>query len=195
MESRLVFIQDRRLEGVWPLILAPLIALLIYLASNSYVPVSPVVSPIVLVLIIIPGLYRIFWGKSTVIVDKSKSAIFRSVGPGGKEERLASFDQVQQADVAILPRGNAVVYRLYLSLKSNTKADLLAESGDIKQAHALASAINDAINLPAEARSKLAMSSQKAGTPYTSGQAAALWIIVLAMVVLAIVALVLTTGA
>ena len=194
METHLVFVQDRRLEGIWPLVLAPLIAVLIFLAGRSYVPVDPIMAPVALVVIAIPGLYRIFWGRAVVVVDKAEGAILLRRGPGGKEERLASLDQVRQADVAVLPRGNAVVYRPYLSLKNNTKVDLLPESGDADQARALASAINDAISLPAEARDKLAMSKPQAGRPYTSRQALVLWIIVLALVLIAIAAVALTSG-
>ncbi len=190
----LTFVHDRRMEGVWPLILAPLIAILIIVASKSYVVMDPAIAPVALVLIAIPGLYRVFWGKSEIVVDKAKGTVALRQGPGGKERQLASLADVQRADVAMVYRGNAPLYRPYLLLKNNTRVELMPDCDKMQQAHAPAAAVNDAISLAPEVRAKLAMSNQKAGTATVSNQAVALWVVVIVLVVIAIVALVVTSG-
>ena len=193
MDKPLVFVHDRRLEGIWPLILAPLVALLIIVASKSYVVMDPAIAPVALVLIAIPGLYRVFWGKSEVIVDKARGSVFLRQGPGGREKRLSSLADVQRADVAMVYRGNTPLYRPYLLLKNNTRVELMPDCDKMQQAHAPASAVNDAISLAPDVRSKLAMTSQKAGGASVSSQAVALWVVVILLLVIAIVALWITS--
>lgn len=194
MVKPLVFVHDRRLEGIWPLILAPLVALLIIVASKSYVVMDLAIAPIALVLIAIPGIYRIFWGKSEIVIDKARGTVSLRQGPAGREKQLASVADVQRADVTLLYRGNAPIYRPYLLLKNNTRVELMPDCDKMQQAHAPASAVNDAISLSPDVRSKLAMSNQKAGGVSVSSQAVALWIVVIILLVIAIVALAITSG-
>ncbi|MEK7681988.1 MAG: hypothetical protein AAB502_06695 [Chloroflexota bacterium] len=190
----LTFVHDRRMEGVWPLILAPLIAILIIVASKSYVVMDSAIAPIALVLIAIPGLYRVFWGKSEVVVDTSKGAVSLRQGPRMQEKKLASLADVQRADVAMVYRGNTPLYRPYILLKNNTRVELMPDCDKMQQAHAPAAAVNDAISLAPELRAKLAMTSQKVSGGGVSSQAAILWVIVILLVVIAIVTLAVTTG-
>ncbi|MBI2866706.1 MAG: hypothetical protein HYX97_00050 [Chloroflexi bacterium] len=193
MDKPLAFVHDRRLEGIWPLILAPLVALLIIVASRSYVVMDLAIAPIALVLVAIPGLYRIFWGKSEVIIDKARGTVSLRQGPGGREKRLAALADVQRADVAMVYRGNTPLYRPYLLLKNNTRVELMPDCDTMQQAHAPATAVNDAISLSPDVRSKLAMSNQKAGGASVSSQAVALWLIVIVLLIIAIVTLAVTS--
>lgn len=194
MDKPLVFVHDRRLEGIWPLVLAPLVAILIVVASRSYVVVDLTIAPAALILIALPGLYRIFWGKTDVIVDAAKGTVSLRQGPGRGERQLATLADVQRADVAMVYRGNTPLYRPYLLLKNNTRVELMPDCERMQQAHAPASAVNDAIGLAPDVRSKLAMTSQKASAGSVTSQAVALWVVVILLLVIAIVVLAITSG-